>query len=113
MRENHEIFWNYWSNKRVHSYLFHWLIDRSKTDWILDDLQQRLGIQRNARRVFPPDKHERFKVYLRKLATRIFGNRLSVVNTTVGFNRTPPHRPQEGRIPTPVPASTALRPDDR
>ena len=85
--EDHAAFWEFWSKKAVHTFLFACLITPEKAVPILDEIQSHLGLQRAKRAIGPPDKRHRLKVYLRKLATRIFGNRLRIVNTTVGFNR--------------------------
>ncbi len=81
-------FRNYWQEKDPIRFSFESLIDPDKTGEILAKLQEVLKCPRSKTIVFPPNKNHRIRVYFRKWATRILGNKLGEVNTTVGFRRT-------------------------
>jgi hypothetical protein len=87
VRERHADFWNYWGSKHTCIFDFDAIIDPARTEEILDQLSVVLEIPRAERVIGPPNKKNRFSIYCRKLATRIMGNHLSNVNTTVGFDR--------------------------
>lgn len=93
---DHAAFWEYWGTKHANIYPFELLIDPAQTLDIVLDLEARLGLNRNPQLIGPPNKSRRLAIYCRKLATRVLGNWLTVVNTTVGFGRT------DGPLPEPA-----------
>jgi hypothetical protein len=82
-------FRDYWGQKVLQRFHFDSLVDPAQTRVIVEELEKILGCPRAARLCPPPNKRSRYTVYFRKLATRLLGNRLAQVNTTVGFRRSP------------------------
>ncbi len=78
----------FWSPLQPEMFAFAELIDPSFTPAIIARLATILGKPPSARTIGPPSRSSYLRVCLRKLATRLLGNKLSVVNTTVGFAKT-------------------------
>lgn len=84
----HRTYLEYWDSRPIQVFNFSDLINPSATQGILNCISKLLDAQRSPKQVGPPDRKRYLRVMMRKLATRLFGNRLSRVNTTVGFAKT-------------------------
>ncbi len=79
---------DFWQEHPKQRFEFSDLINPAETHALLGRLGELLGVEHAATEVGPPDRNRYLRVCIRKLGTRLFGNRLSKVNTTVGFAKT-------------------------
>jgi hypothetical protein len=84
----HHTYLAFWEERAKLLFEFSDLINPLQTEAVLARLAKRLGMEPEGPTVGPPDRKRYLRVCLRKLGTRIFGNRLTKVNTTVGFAKT-------------------------
>jgi hypothetical protein len=99
-----ETYRSYWAEKHPAKFLFDSLIDPERTEEILDHVQKLVGVPRAKVTTPPPPKSQRYRIYVRKLLTRLLGCRLRRVNTTIGFHLSPSPKPQtqEALVPSPT-----------
>jgi hypothetical protein len=79
---------DFWQGHPTQLFEFSDLVNPAQTTTLLQRLSKLLGVACGSRPVGPPNRKRRLRVYLRKLGTRLLGNQLSKVNTTVGFAKT-------------------------
>lgn len=78
----------YWSARQKETFPFAEMIDPAFTPSVVVRLATILCQPQPRRPIGPPSRRSYLPVCLRKLGTRLLGNKLSVVNTTVGFAKT-------------------------
>ncbi len=78
----------YWRARQPETFAFAELIDPAWTASVVARLATLLHQPQPRRPISPPSRRSYLRVCLRKLGTRLLGNKLSVVNTTVGFAKT-------------------------
>ena len=94
VRTTHLAYLEFWEQRPKHLFEFADLIDPAKSERNVERLAKLLPAERANTLVGPPDRNHYLSVLFRKLGTRIFGNRLSTVNTTVGFAKTRDTKPK-------------------